>query len=278
MRILSRMPACALVMCALAPSTIYGQSKSGTGQLISKLSGTWREDPGKRKIGSGAFLQFRTTAAGGLEELRGPESKPMVQPVKLDGKSYNMESGNTMMWKQIDSNTYERRTGLNGKQLSVRRIRISDDGKTLTEEFERTSLDGKTITRKAEYRRTSGEGKGLAGTWRLHSARDSQPAEITYEPMGENAVKVTNSMGQSYKLTFDGKSSPITGASVIPNMVISAKQIDENTMETTSAREGVTAAKSRTVLSQGGKVMTITTTGVGPESSREPGVAVFVKQ
>ena len=67
-----------------------------------------------------------------------------------------------MVWKQIDANTFERRTALNGKPLSVRRIRISDDGKTLTEESERFSLDGQTLKRTAQYQ------EGVGGRERPH--------------------------------------------------------------------------------------------------------------
>ena len=90
-----------------------------------------------------------------------------------------MESGNSMIWKQIDANTYERKTALNGKP------------------------------------------------------------------------------------------------SVIPGM---AKQIDGHTMETATTRGDVTAVTARIVLSDGGKVMTVTNTPAGSGSSREPSVVVFTKR
>ena len=128
MRIASKTAAFALVLSTVTSLSLDAQTKPDTSQLISSLSGTWREDQTKRKFGSLPGLRFRTTASGGLEELRGPEANPMVQPVRLDGKSYEMEGGNAMTWKQIDANTFERKTALNGKPTSVRHIRISDDG------------------------------------------------------------------------------------------------------------------------------------------------------
>ncbi|MEP6538676.1 MAG: hypothetical protein ABJF23_25285 [Bryobacteraceae bacterium] len=278
MRILVGMSVVALAVSTVAVPSLNGQSKSNAGELIALLSGTWKEDQSKRQLGAGTSLRFRTTASGQLEELRGPVSRPMVQPVRLDGKTYDMESGNTITWKQIGANEYERRTALNGKLLSVRRIRISGDGKTLTEESQRNSLEGKTNTRMAEYGRASGEAKGLAGTWDIRSANDSQPAEMTYQRAGENALKVNAALGQTYTLTFDGKPATVTGASVIPNMMISGKYIDSHTLETTSTREGVAAGKSDITLSRDGKTMTVTTTAAGPESSRRPSVTVFYKQ
>ena len=85
-------------------------------------------------------------------------------------------------------------------------------------------------------------------------------------------------MGSTHTLFFDGKTSPIEGASVIPGMTISVKAIDGKTMETTTTREGVRAGTARIVLSEGGKVMTVTSTGTGAESGREPSVAVYNKQ
>lgn len=277
MRIACKAAAFALTLSTMTPLSLDAQTKPDASQLISALSGTWKEDQAKRKFGSTPGLRFRTTASGGLEELRGPEATPMVQDVKLDGKSYEMESGNSMIWKQIDANTFERKTAHNSKPMSVRHIRISDDGKTLTEDSERFSVDGSSRKNTAEYRRETGSGKGLAGTWRIIKMQ-GESIDIKYEPVGKDAVKVTNPIGQSYMLFFDGKTSPVTGGNVIPGMAISAKQIDGHTMETTSTRGGVKAATSRIVLSEGNKVMTVTTTPAAPNSGREPSVVVFAKK
>ena len=118
----SRTSLFAITLSAMAAASLYAQAKQDTAKLISSLSGTWKEDESKRKLGSAPGLRFRATTSGDMEELRGPESKPMVQPVKFDGKTYPMDSGNSLSWKQIDANNFERRTFQNGKLLSVRRI------------------------------------------------------------------------------------------------------------------------------------------------------------
>ena len=278
MRIACRTAVFALALSVMSLFGLFAQAKPDASRIISSLSGTWQEDQTKRKLGSTPGLRFRSTASGGLEELRGPETNPMVQSVKLDGKSYDMEGGNSMIWKQIDANTYERKTALNGKPLSVRRIRLSEDGKTLTEDAERLSLHGFSQKRTTEYRRDSGNGKGLVGTWRLVKAHDDVPVDMKYEAAGSNAVNVTSQMGQTHTLFFDGRTSPIKGPNVIPGMVISAKQIDDHTIETTTTREGVTAGTARIALSDGGKVMTVTNRAAGSGSSREPSVMVFTKR
>ncbi len=54
-------------------------------------------------------LRFRRANSGGIEELRGPENRPLVQPVKFGTKPYAIEdSKDTIAWKETDSNHLER--------------------------------------------------------------------------------------------------------------------------------------------------------------------------
>jgi hypothetical protein len=241
------------------------------------MSGTWKQNEAKRKLGSNLDLRFRTNPAGEMEELRGPQSKPLVLPVRFDGKPYT-EDKVTIVWKQTGPNAYERTLSENGKLATTRRIRVSADGRSLTEEFERKLPDGKTSIRTAEYRRDSTDTKGLLGTWKLVSLRNSPPTFLKYEPIGNNGWKVSGFQGQMYVLTLDGKPAPIGGVAAIPDMMISARQLDANTIETTTTRLGVMAGKSRIQISDGGKMMTVTATNAGPKGDSEPTVNVFEKQ
>jgi hypothetical protein len=254
------------------------ESKPDTTQLIARLSGSWKEDATKRKLGSMQKLRFRTTASGGVEELRGPETRPLVQPVSFDGKPHEIDSGISIAWKQIDAENYERLLWENGQLLSTRRIKISTDGKTLSEESERKRPDGTTVTGKMTFRRLSPEPKGLVGIWKAESIKNDSPVVLKYEPSGKDSVKVTGNLGQTYTLTFDGKPAAVLGPGMIPNMTIAAKPINDHTLETTSSREGVAVGKAMIVLSDGGKVMTVTSTQLGANNSGEPSVAVYEKQ
>jgi hypothetical protein len=98
-----------------------------------KFIGTWRENEAKRQMGSGVPLRFQRSASGATEELRGPEGKPLVQPVRFGNKAYAVDnSRNTIEWRQADANHFERRIYQDGNLLTIRRIAISVDGKTLT--------------------------------------------------------------------------------------------------------------------------------------------------
>jgi hypothetical protein len=269
---------CGIALVGVLVSSVASSADTTpTEQLIRHMSGTWKQNEAKRKLGAGLDLRFRTNDAGQMEELRGPLSQPLVHPVRFDGTPYTRDRL-TIVWKQTGPNTYERTLSESGKVITTRRIRVSSDGRSLTEEFERKLPDGKVGIRTAEFRRDSGEGKGLLGTWKIVSARNSEPVILKYESLGKSGWKVSGLLGQMYDLTLDGKPAPIAGIAVIPDMMISARQIDGNTIETTTTRQGVAANKSRIQLSDGGKVMTVTTTNVGPKGDSEPTINVFEKQ
>src|ERR1700674_5832279 len=70
----------------------FAQS-SGSGVVITRFTGTWKEDASKRKVGSMPNLRFQRNAKGGLEEIRGPEVRPCSESIVLDGKPHKLEAG-----------------------------------------------------------------------------------------------------------------------------------------------------------------------------------------
>lgn len=257
---------------------IFGQSNPtpASGSAVSKFVGTWQEDESKRK-GVTATLTFRTNASGGLEEVRGSELRPLVQPVNFTGQPYAIDdSKNTIAWKQIDSNRFERAIYRESRLLNTRRLELSADGKTLTEVTE--SGDGKTLVT-AVFRRESGN-QGLAGRWKAESFKSSAPLRMTYEAAGSNGIKLTVSGGNPTTTTamLDNKPVPVVGEAVISGTMTAVRQVDESTLEFTASRQGTTTGKSVRVVSADGKTMTVTSTDLGPNASKEPSVTVFVKQ
>jgi hypothetical protein len=51
--------------------------------------GNWKEDVSKRDK-AGPDLRFQQSANGGLEEARGPEKNPILQPVIFDSKPHEL--------------------------------------------------------------------------------------------------------------------------------------------------------------------------------------------
>jgi hypothetical protein len=248
-------------------------------KVIHNFVGTWKEDEAKRKIGSFPSLRFRRSGSGGIEELRGPEGRPLVQPVNFGTNPYAVDnSKNTIAWKQIDSNRFERQLFENGKLLSTRQITISKDGKQLTEVTHRKMPDGKEMTATVVLSRSSGEPQGLVGTWKAMSIRSSEPTEQKIDAIGSNGLRVTGRNGFISTWTFDGKPNLSSGLGLISGMTDSAKVVNERTIEVTLAREGTVTGKSTLMVSSDGKTLTVTTANLGPNAGNEPSVAVFEKQ
>lgn len=270
----------AATLALIASLTTQAQSQSSEPPVIAKLVGSWKEDQSKRKLGgSFANLRFRQSANGGLEELRGPDVKPVVQPVKFDGKPYAVdESKDTIVWKQMDASHFERQIFQGGKLISTRRIQISPDGKTLTQVTEQVLTNGKQGVQTAVFQRSSGGPQGLAGIWKPQSVKTNIAVTFRFERAGSNSLKFTNGTGQTYTLAFDNTPVTVEGPAVITGGMIAARIIDDHTVELTSSRQGAVSAKSIYSISNEGKVLTVTDTTIGPEGNREPSVRIFEKQ
>lgn len=260
-------------------SCLISLAQSTPPPVISKFLGVWIENEAKLKIGgSMANLTFRQTTGGGLEEIRGSELKPLVQPVKFDGKPYPIdESKNTIAWKQIDSSHFERRIFDEGKLLNIRRIQISSDGKTLTQVTDATLPDGKKDVTTVTYLRTSGGPQSLVGVWKPQSLKTNRPTEIRFELAG-GGLKVSFENGQNYTFNLDNVPVAVNGPAVISGTMIAFRAIDDHMLESTSSRQGVVTGKATLSVSNDGKTMTSTTRSIGPEGNREPSVRVYGKR
>jgi hypothetical protein len=269
----------AVTLALIASFTTQAQSQSSEPPVIAKLVGRWKEDQSKRKLGgSFANLRFRQTA-NGLEELRGPDVKPLVQPVKFDGKPYEVDdSKNTIVWKQMDANHFERQIFQDGKLISTRRIQISADGKALTQVTEQMLTNGKQGVQTVVFQRSSGGPQGLAGIWKPQSAKTNIALTFRFERAGSNSLKFTSDTGQTYTLPFDNTPVTVQGPAVITGSMRAAGILDDHTIELTSSRQGAVSGKSVFSISSDGKVLTETATAIGPEGNREPSVRIFEKQ
>jgi hypothetical protein len=273
-----------LTVLIVIASTLGAQDVSRT---IGKFSGTWKQNEAKSKFGSNLNLRFRLNAKGEMEELRGPESRPIVEPVIFDGKTYPIDGANMIEWKQIDAHKVERKIfdartspGKQGKLITTRKLQISPDGKTVREETERMLADGKASLTTITYTRTSGDSQGLVGIWKLSTLHSNRPPVLKLEPAGNNALKISVTITEdlTYTLTFDGKDAQVVGPDVVSKFTASGKLVDNHTIEVTQSREGVISNKSSWELSPDGKTMTVTTTWMGPNVSPEPSIEVYEKQ
>ncbi len=266
----------------LSPYGALAQSKpqgAASASAISRFVGTWKEDLSKRR-GELQNLTFRRSTNGGLEELRGSELRPLVQPVNFTGKPYAIDgSANTIAWKQLDQNRFERAIYSSGRLLNTRRLQLSADGQSLTQETEAMEPSGQKVVNTVVFRRASGD-KGLAGLWKPQSSKASSPPEASFEALGGDRIKVTTRGGNPTTVTapLNNTPVPVLGDAVISGTMTAVRQVDASTLEFTNSREGTVTGKSVRTVSADGKLMTVTNTQLGPNASKEPQVSVFVRQ
>jgi hypothetical protein len=246
-----------------------------SGQTVTvnaKFAGAWRENEAKRQIGARVPLRFQRDASGATVELRGPENKPLVQPVHFGNKAYAVDnSRNTIEWRQADANHFERRIYQDGNLLTIRRIAISVDGKTLTEATERTPADITTIV----FKRVSGDPQGLIGTWQPASINTSKPATLKIAALSSSGLRLTDDRDVVENLTFDGKPTAVTGPAVISGTMTAAKLLNTTRIEVTNSREGVVTGTVMFDLSSDGKTLTET---AKQASGGQASITVYDKQ
>jgi hypothetical protein len=80
-----------------------------------------------------------------------------------------------------------------------------------------------------------------------------------------------------YTANFDGKNSPLTGSQLGADMV-SLKRIDARTTERTDKKGDKVVQVLTRVVSQDGKMMTVTTKGTNAQGQAVNNVGVFEKQ
>jgi len=266
------------VITLMLASCLASLAQSTPSSVVAKkLSGVWVENESKRKIGDrAAEMRFRKTADGGLEELRGPQAKPLAQPVKFGAKAYAIDgSVNTIEWQQIDSRHFERKIFHENKLQNTRHIEISADGKMLTETIDANPTGGKKSTLTVMYGRTSGGPEGLAGIWKAHSVKSNPPPETRFELIGTDGLKASESNGRTYTFHLDNMPVPVAGPTVIAGTMFAFRPVDDHTVEESDSREGVATGKATYSVSADGKTLTITST---PAGASEPSVSVFEKR
>lgn len=265
-------------VAALALPMVMRLGAQAPASVAAKFAGTWKEDDSKRKIGSVARLRFQKSKDGGLEEHRGPEVKPLVQPIRFGAPAYPIDgSDNTIAWKKTDEQHFERTIFVKGQLMATRKITLSADGKSLTEATDRKLADGKQGSLTVAYQRTSGDKTGLVGVWTAQSVKVLPAPQMKLEAASA-ALKFSNDQAITYTLTLDEKPVKVVGPTVITGTTAAGKVVNDRTIELTNGRDGTVSGKTTWALSADGKTLTSTSTNVTPGASSEPSVSVFVRQ
>jgi hypothetical protein len=131
------------------------------------------------------------------------------------------------------------------------------------------------------------------GTWKLNASKSKLAANpsplktltVVREASGDG-VKVTNAgersdgskVSTTYTAKYDGTASTVTGTGLQYD-TISIKQVDANTLTDERKKSGGPYhATGRTVISNGGKTMTVSTKGTNADGKEFTSTNVFDKQ
>ena len=131
------------------------------------------------------------------------------------------------------------------------------------------------------------------GTWKLSVEKSKYtPAPIpiksltTVREASDGGVKVTTTgqradgteINTNYSAKYDGSASTVTGTGLLYD-TISIRQVNANTFTDERKKTGGSyQATGRTVISNGGKSMTVTTKGTSAEGKAFTSTLVFEKQ
>ena len=137
------------------------------------------------------------------------------------------------------------------------------------------------------------QGNPFVGTWKM----DPQKSKASPSPGPKEETRVVETQGDSvkgsyegtaadgsriaygYTAKYDGKDYPLTGIGTPDGAdTLALKRIDTNTYEVTAKRGGIVVMTARVVVSQNGKVTTITTKGRDVSGKPDSSVRVFYKQ
>ena len=270
----------AVLGCCFSYGTLTGTQSPDITGIQKAFAGVWKEDVSKRKLDiTGALpTRFRMAADGSLEELRGPESQPNVQPVVFDGKPRELPSGNTISWRQLGPATYERVLSLKGEVLATRRLTVAEDGKTLTEELETRSAGGSSKA-KSVYERTSGDGLSLVGSWKMRTL-NADAQQMKLEPVGSNALRISAIGGSTVTVEINGPPASTSGPSVAKGATDQLNLVNATTLEVISATNGAETHRTTLELLPDVRSMRVTmTSSRGPTGTpTTPLVLVLVKE
>jgi hypothetical protein len=131
------------------------------------------------------------------------------------------------------------------------------------------------------------------GTWKLNASKSKLAANpsplktlTTVREASGDGVKVTSTgeradgskVSTTYTAKYDGTASTVTGTGLQYD-TISIKQVDANTLTDERKKGGGTYhATARTVISNGGKTMTVSTKGTNADGKEFTATNVFDKQ
>lgn len=232
--------------------------------------GKWKFNPEKSQL-NGLTYQVEDAGNNQYKFIFGDDS----ETVSLDGKPHVTKYGNTWSVTKSGSNGWHWVTKRNGKTITDAMWTVSEDGATSTYVSTETRPDGSASHDETKLKRTAGS-SGLVGTWESTEIKIGMPTTLEIAAWGKDGYSMKNPVykGETdFKL--DGKENTPKGPRVAKGTTVSAKRIDDRTMELTYMLKGKTTETDRWELSADGNTLTDTITYPGVDKKE---VDVFERQ
>ena len=220
--------------------------------------GKWKFDPDKSQM-NGLDYKIEDAGGGQYKFIFGDDAETLT----LDGKPHATKYGDTWSIKTIGPNSWESTNELDGKVTNKSKWTVSADNQTFTSTDENTRPDGSTGKTEAIFKRTSGT-SGLVGTWQTTSVKILSPSSVTMEKWQGGGYSRTNAVfKETLQFKLDGKEYTPKGPRVPKGLTVTAKKIDDHSMELTYKLKGKTIETDKYEVSADGKTLTQTVTYPG---------------
>lgn len=222
------------------------------------FAGKWKFDPNKSRL-TGLSYKIEDAGGGKYRFMFGDD----LEILTLDGKGHLTKFGDTWAIKTTGPSSWESTTTRDGKLTGRSMWTISKDGKTFTSMDESMRPDGSTGRTKAVLKRTSGT-SGLVGTWESTSIKVMSPTSIeiaSWQGDGYSLINPVYKQRTDFKL--DGKSYAPKGPRVAKGTTVTAKKVDDHTIDLVYRLKGKNFETDRWAISANGKTLTQTITYSG---------------
>ena len=220
--------------------------------------GKWKFNPDTSELNG---LQYKIEDAGGgkYKFAFGDD----VETLTLDGKEHTTKFGNAWSIKTTGPISWESTFKRDGKVISTSKWSLSEDGQTFLSIDENIRPDGSTGRTEATLKRTGGT-SGLAGSWEGNSIKVLSPITIEIANSKKDGYSLINpTYKERLDFKLDGKDYTPVGPRVAKGTTVSAKKLEDRTIELTYKLKGKTTETDRWELSSDGKTLTNTITYAG---------------
>jgi hypothetical protein len=242
------------VLFAFALSVISASALAADDFFVGK----WKFNPDKSQM-NGLDYKIEDAGGGQYKFIFGDD----VETMTFDGKGHVTKYGDTWSIKTTGPSSWDSTNEVDGKVTNKAKWTISADNQTFTSTDENTRPDGTTGRTEAIFKRTGGT-SGLVGTWQTTSIKILSPTSITIAKwQGDGYTRNNPAFKETFDFKLDGKEYTPKGPRVAKGITVTARKIDDHSMELTYKLKGKTTETDKYEVSADGKTLTQTITYPG---------------